>query len=104
MAFFIFANGKAREKCRASRGGSIICYTHGIEGWVDKSMKNFLTGFAVVVMGLCLTACSNDAGEVVTDEVVAGLGRDAGGVYGHAHHFQPLTPRFRNVGNLWISK
>ena len=51
----------------------------------------------LIAAGLFSTACTKGTSENVLHEVVAGLGRDAGGVYGHAHHFQPLTRIFETL-------
>ncbi|MBT9160582.1 MAG: Periplasmic dipeptide transport protein [Dehalococcoidia bacterium] len=51
----------------------------------------------ILLLGSMLAGCPAPQEEVkveVPQEVVAGLGRDAGGVYGGAHHHPPLTRLF----------
>ena len=64
----------------------------------DNSWGTLSTGlFCLIAAILFSTACTKQTNEHVLQEVVAGLGRDAGGVYGHAHHLQPLTRIFETL-------
>jgi peptide/nickel transport system substrate-binding protein len=63
-----------------------------------KPSNFFSLGVAIViVLNLFCNACSKDTNKDLRNELIAGLGRDAGGVYGHAHHFQPLTRIFETL-------
>jgi peptide/nickel transport system substrate-binding protein len=57
-----------------------------------------LTGLlCIIAVVLFSTACQKGTSQNVSQEIVAGLGRDPGGVYGHAHHLQPLTRIFETL-------
>lgn len=65
---------------------------------MKQSWKRLLLVIYGSITILLLSAgCSKEHDGEALQEVVAGLGRDAGGVYGYAHHLQPLTRVFETL-------
>ena len=52
---------------------------------------------AITLSTCIIVACVNEDSAKKEHSIVAGLGRDAGGVYGHANHLQPLTRIFETL-------
>lgn len=62
------------------------------------SWNRLFAGLLCVIVAVFIAmACSKARREGGAQDIVAGLGRDAGGVYGHAHHLQPLTRIFETL-------